>query len=450
MIQELSVAFTMNRRVLFTFLSATIIFLGTLLAIKFAQGYRPGRDGLRETGLLSANSYPTGASVYINGNLTTATDDTLNLTPGEYDIEIRKDGYTAWKKRLKIEKELVTQTNALLLPVAPSLTPLTYTGAQHLTPSTDGQSILFTTASASASKANGIYILDLSDSPLALQKGARQIASYPDEFDTNKLTFLWSPDSSQILMSDGRHNVMLNAGRTNDLESLRDITVNVEQVLSEWDTEVTQKRISALEKFPPEIVKLATNSATHVYLSPDQERIVYTATESATIPETLIPPVQAANSQPQERTLTAGRIYTYDRHEDRNFAIAEATYIVASSPTPSPTPRPRRGQTTQEFEEAVPTSQERVLTRIQSMKESLSGLYTGAPQWLPDSRHLILMNGEGIEIVEYDGTNKTLVYAGPFAHQFLYPWPNGSKLLILTNFHQPASDVLNLYALGLR
>lgn len=104
----------------------TIAFIGTgaFIAIKFANGYRPTKNGIIEgTGLLAANSFPSGAQVYINGKLTTATDDTKNLNPGNYTVEIQKDGYITWKKDLIIEKELVTQTNAVLFPSVVSLTP---------------------------------------------------------------------------------------------------------------------------------------------------------------------------------------------------------------------------------------------------------------------------------------------------------------------------------------
>ena len=56
-----------------------VAFIGTgaFLAIKFANGYRPTKGGIIQgTGLLAANSFPSGAQVYINGKLTTATDDT--------------------------------------------------------------------------------------------------------------------------------------------------------------------------------------------------------------------------------------------------------------------------------------------------------------------------------------------------------------------------------------
>ena len=108
-------------RIFVTVFSLIFIIVGTLFAVQLGKGYRPSRDGLLQpTGLLSANSFPTGAQVFIDGRLVTATNNTMNLEPGEYEVEIRKEGFTSWAKRLNIQKELVTQTNALLFPSAPS------------------------------------------------------------------------------------------------------------------------------------------------------------------------------------------------------------------------------------------------------------------------------------------------------------------------------------------
>ena len=143
---------SVNKRVLYTLLSGITILLGAVVAIQYAKGgYRVTDGGFRNnTGLLAANSFPTGAQVKINGRLVSATDDTLYLEPDTYDVEIVKDGFQPWRKALQIQAELVTQTDALLFPIAPSLSTLTFTGAENLLPSPDGQKILYFTASMSA------------------------------------------------------------------------------------------------------------------------------------------------------------------------------------------------------------------------------------------------------------------------------------------------------------
>lgn len=433
----------MNKRLIITAGTIVLLITGTVIAIRYAQGYRFSRDRfVKSTGLLSANSFPNGASVYVNGNLTTATDATLNLSPGEYEIEIRKEGYFSWKKKLRLEQELVTQTNALLFPTAPGLTPLTFTGAQNLHPSPDGQKILFVTASASAARNNGLYTLDLTDNPLALQKGPRQIARNTNTIDLTKANFLWSPSGDQILLISGTHAYLLDAGRMTDLETARDITVSLEETLTTWKQQLDQRLATGLAKFPKEIQMIASGSATNTFLSPDQERLLYTATADITLAENLIPPVPASNSQPQERKLKTGNTYVYDRREDRNFLV-RSNGVLEASPTPTPKAKTTKPAVTTP---AKPT----IAETIALFQKLYSGLYTNTPQWLPDSKHLIFFDTSIIRISEYDGSNMTQVYAGPLSDHFIYPWPNGSRLLILTNFNQGGEVPVNLYAVSLR
>src|SRR5579872_2180296 len=87
--------------------------LGTIVAILYGKGYQfgfgNGRPEVTGTGLLVATSTPDGAQVLVDGHLTTATNNTINLAPGSYKITIEKDGYFSWEKQLVIQKEVVTK-----------------------------------------------------------------------------------------------------------------------------------------------------------------------------------------------------------------------------------------------------------------------------------------------------------------------------------------------------
>ncbi|MFH2118360.1 MAG: PEGA domain-containing protein, partial [Candidatus Paceibacterota bacterium] len=139
-----------NMGLLYTLVFFVVMVLSAFVAIQYAKGglrFTKNTGFQKETGLLNANSFPTGAEVYVDGELMTATDNTLYLSPGEYSVEIRKEGFSPWKKSLVIKKELVTQTNAQLFPTTPSLSPLTLSGATNITTSPDGQKIIFYTNS---------------------------------------------------------------------------------------------------------------------------------------------------------------------------------------------------------------------------------------------------------------------------------------------------------------
>jgi hypothetical protein len=52
-------------------------------------------------------------------------------------------------------------------------------------------------------------------------------------------------------------------------------------------------------------------------------------------------------------------------------------------------------------------------------------------------------------MIEYDGSNNTTVYAGPFIGDYAIAWPDGSRLVILTDLNN--STILpNLYTISLK
>ncbi|HBU22179.1 TPA: hypothetical protein DEB02_04520 [Candidatus Beckwithbacteria bacterium] len=71
-------------------------------------------------------------------------------------------------------------------------------------------------------------------------------------------------------------------------------------------------------------------------------------------------------------------------------------------------------------------------------------------QCSPDPRHYILVQEGKIVIGEYDGTNQDTVYAGPFSDDFAYPWPNGSRLIILASLNGGSNQPPNLYSINLK
>ena len=443
-----------NKRLLFTSFSATFIIVGTLLAIRFAKGNRPTRNGeVRETGLLVANSFPTGAQVFINGDLSTATDTTLYLDPGEYEVEIRKDGYTPWKKTLTLEKELVTQTNAVLFPTAPSLSSLTFTGVQNTSPAPDGQKLVYFTASASAEEKNGLYVVDLTDNPLSLQRGSRQIAQPSTRINLEKSRFIWSPDSSELIVSDGSRHAILDITRQNNLDTLTLLSsLQLKKTLSTWEEEMYLRERQILTKFPNQIIAMATTSATNVYFSPDQEKLLYTASTSAQLPENIIDQLPATNTQPEQRNLEVGGVYVYDRKEDKNFRVGTIDNL-------SEIPQKKLLAIDLSTKPLDLESSPSAFVELQATNSAMtadifrqyhSALYTGKIQWFPDSSHLIRTTPRQISILEYDGTNETTVYAGQFDPDFVYPWSNGNKLLLWTSFNQLPLTEKNLYAVQLR
>lgn len=441
-----------NPRVIYTLLSALIIILGAFLAIYYAKGnYRMTNNGfVKETGLLAANSFPTGAEVYINGKLVSATDDTLYIEPGDYEIEIIKDGFWPWKKKVLVQKELVTQTNAQLFPIAPSLSPLSFTGVENMTPSPDGQKILYYTASASAQAKNGLYVHELTSNLLSMQRGARQVANDPSGIDLRTAHFIWSPDSTEVMIITPNRELLISVDKNQDLSSLPDISFQRRQILSEWEEEMYIRERQYLSKFPVEVITMATTSARNVYVSPDKKRLVYTATQEFSLPESLLPPVPSPNSQPEERTIQPNGIYVYDREEDKNFRIGTEPEGLADKKLLLATDLANREALTIEASpSAFRTLQATISAQtVRNFNTYHTPLYLHSYQWYPDSKHIVYATENAIQIKSYDNTNDTTVYSGPFANRFVYPWPDGSKLVIVTTFNPETP--LNLYAIELK
>lgn len=76
--------------------------------------------------------------------------------------------------------------------------------------------------------------------------------------------------------------------------------------------------------------------------------------------------------------------------------------------------------------------------------------------WYPDSKHLLILEKESLEaesgkisLIELDGENKMQIFSGTIVSDYLFPYPNGSKVVILTTFN-PESKQYNLYSINLR
>ena len=70
--------------------------------------------------------------------------------------------------------------------------------------------------------------------------------------------------------------------------------------------------------------------------------------------------------------------------------------------------------------------------------------------WLPDSRHIILVDEGTISIGDFDGTNKAVIYAGSFQDDFVFPWLDSSRLVIISSFPTPTASEPNLFGVNLK
>lgn len=398
--------------------SAFIVFSILTLAgfiIAYGRGYRLNfeQKSLSPTGILSANSFPSGASLFLNGKLTSATNTTLSLSPGWYKVRLSKEGYLPWEKEVRIQGEIVTKIEALLIPSNPSLKAITTTGvlAPVLSPNESKIAYLVEdeegTTGGHLKPKSGVWILELKDTPLGGRIPPKQIYASFGKIASSEI--VWSPDEKKILLLKKQ---VLKEKKTSvssvlqisleEEKTPQDVTSTYEEILSEWEKEKREKESLLLANLPPRLSSFFKSSTSFFLFSPDESKILYLASASAEL-QPFLTPIIGANSTPEQRKIEPEKYYLYDTKEDKNFLLFEKKDF----PDPS------------------------------------------LLKWYSDSKHILMIEKDTIYIMDYDGTNKRPVYTGPFEKNLLFPWSSPGKIVILTSFNKP-KGALNFYEIDLR
>ena len=393
-----------QKSILILFSVASFIIISTYLISLIARGYRFSiKDGftVNATGMISAISRPKGASVYIDEKLATATDDTINLTPGVYSLKIHKDGFLPWQKTITIKPETVYQTDIQLFSAVPDLKPLTVTGAINPSSNIDNTKIVYAVASASASKDNGLYIIESNGLPISIIRGIfRQLSPNTATIDWSKFNFTFSPNSREILATNSatKTNYLLNLDTPIDPVNLIDSTDKLEVINQEWQAQTEILITAKLSRLPKDIQSLvSTSSARDIQFSSDENKILYLAQSDGDITKNIITPPPAQSTQNQSRAVKKDNYYVYDLKDDTNFLIG--------------------------------------------YKDSLSN-----PNWLPNSNNIIFVKNKDLIVIDYDGTNQQTLFSSNFDPNSVYPWVDGSKIVILTSAYPSAPA--NLYTIS--
>ncbi|MBI2029184.1 PEGA domain-containing protein [Candidatus Gottesmanbacteria bacterium] len=416
----------------------TFIIGVSLLLIFYGRGYRfnLSQGSFEPKGLLVANSQPNGAQIFVNDKLSSATNTTITLEPSWYNVRMEKEGYSPWQKDVRVQGEVVAKTDAVLFPINPSLSPITVSGVSNPKVSQDTTKIVFSVSKSNNGnedpfEGNGVFILELTDRPLGATRNTRQIAKDSPILSFENATYQWSPTGKQLLALIDDKYYLLDTSILNTAP--QNVTLTLDNVYDSWNEEeeiLKQERLGTLK---PDLAGILNNSATNLIWSPDETKILYQATASATIPQIIKPALIGTNPTGEERNLKPGQIYVYDIKEDKNFFIVDKNGLK-----PSPT--------------TVPTKN--------TQNVSKNNLELGPPaggwnlefplMWFPTSSHLLLAEEGKISVMDYDGLNKVTLYAGPFFDNLIAPWPNGSKIVILTTLNPQPGSKPNLYAINIR
>lgn len=390
-----------------------ILFLIALISlITLGRGYRLNvkQNNLSSTAILVANSTPDGAKVLINDQLKGATDSNIFLSPGKYNVKIQKEGFTSWEKTLSIKGEWVININANLFPQNPSLSPITTLGVAKAISSPTGNKIILLTKNVNSEK-NGIYQLDNNRLPISIINPVKLLAHeslFGLNYDPQVAQIQFSPDEKQILITF-QSSPVISKSYLMDTDSLSekvlDVSQSVDSIKIAWEQQHQLNVNKVLETYKKKLSVVAIDNFNVVAFSPDEKKILYTVKNPVTLPIIISPRLIATNQTQEIRNLIPGELYVYDKTEDKNF-------IVASS-------------LDQESYQNNPYS------------------------WYIDSGHLVVRTDDEIMIVDYDGTNKRTVYAGPLENGFLSV-SNDGKLFILANLNSKNNPFPDVYAVGIR
>lgn len=394
-----------NRHLIISVVVFVGIIVATILVVFYGKGYRfgfgNGQIEFNGTGLLVAKSIPDGAQVFVSEKLETATDNTINLAPDDYKVKIFKEGYFPWEKNITIQNEVVSRAEALLIPTAPKLESITDLGAINPVIDPTLTKIAFKVASQSSLR-NGIYVFDMSKNPLlTLQSSSLQIVDdSSDLFSESEIA--WSPDGKDLMATtsaNGIKNVyLLDTDRTNNPPN--NITSTIVETENLWNRMRINKEKASLESLPNKLRPIVKENFKILSYSPDKNKILYEAKKSTNIPIILNPRIIGSNSTPEQRNIEQEGIYVYDVKEDRNYKMD-------------------------------------------------SGKFQGAYSWFSNSRHIIYVNNNTTRIMEFDGLNDTVVYAGPFVKDYIFPWPDATRIVVLTNLGNSEIES-NLYTISLK
>lgn len=394
-----------KRSLLVIFFVLIFITVTTIGITFFANGYQistKGKISFLATGIISATSKPKDASVYVDDKLLATTDNAINLPPGNYNIKIVKDGYLPWQKNIQVQKEIAYQTNTQLFRSSPDLKPLTVTGAINPAVSPDGSLVVFSVASASAAKTNGLYLIGLSDNVVFLIKNeAKQLSSNLPNLDWSKFTFTFSPNSKQILAHNttNNSNYLIDLSTTTDFKNLYDVTAKLSLIKEDWDLQEQQIIKNNLSLLPTELQQfISTSSAKNTIFNIDNTMVLYLAQIDGNLKKDIISPPPAQSTQTQSRNIQKDNYYIYDLKDDTNFWLGT------------------------------------------------KDLYR--PQWIANSNNLIYIEDQKIQTIEYDHTNQQTLFAGNFEKDAVYPWLDGSKIITLIAPYSNAQE--NLYSITIK
>jgi len=402
----------MSKQFLFTLFSLILIGLIAGGAIFLAKGYRYQSDTgtFSGTGIISVSSLPDQASVYLDGHLTTATDDNItSLPPKNYKVRIVKEGYIPWEKDTEVSAGLVSEIKATLYRSIPTIYPITYSGVDYALLSPDNLKLMYIIPNGlegglAAERKSGIWVWVMaSQGGLGFSGGEvqRQILQ-SNGVDYSKAKYRWSPDSTQLFVDLPDRKLLLEIDRLNDVP--RDITANYQATLTAWDQTESQTRLTKLSQIENASLRKSASDSATLKWSPDETKILYAD----------------SGGNFKVNDLILDKDYQLPKASSYAF-LPDSKHLVM-------------------IERDAGAGSEGAQGRGASPKPSPSGNLTIKEQFA-QSR---------ISIIEIDGQNKAEIYYGSVEPNVVVPWPDNSRLVVISSLPTQTASQPNLYGINLK
>lgn len=291
---------------LISIFSVLFVVGGALVIYYFSRGYRISisERSIRKTGVLTVQTEPSPAELYINGDDIGRTPRSRTLDIGINSISIKKNGYRDWNKQV----EIVEEKSTLLFPflILDEIAPLSVWER-------DGE------VEKSWISDNEAYFIFLIKS----ETGERVLWSYRinspvwnlNPNPTQIMTLTEDQDIDLEISHDGQKAIMTVTQEEQELHYIVDLTTSI-----------------ALENLEPINVPNIAES-THSWSRDNRHIVLESSTEISTIDTTLLPEVEETNLL---LTKTPGINYIWNTDEEGFFYILEdlhteedKTYIYA-------------------------------------------------------------------------------------------------------------------------
>ncbi len=379
-----------------TLLTFVILVGVTTILYLYTSGYRmqkneeKGSIDVEKTGMIGVKSIPDRASVYVDGVLVTATDDTIaSVAPGKHNLKVVKKGFLEWEKDIEVYEQLVTDITAVLVSQSPKLEPLTNTGARA--PSISASLSKLAYFSFDTEKP-GIWVIPLTGVNIGLFRTNPTISVEDTKYTlySEGEEIIWSPDEKNLLVR-GKNDVYYLV----DLDSkTAQTTLKYEDILEEWGDKQKEKREltinNSLTKIPEEIIKVALSD--EAFWAPDEKKFLYTK---------------------QNGNKLEYRVYNFEVP----LPVGEKTESLVMT-TDIDSPQPKISWYTDSFHLIL------VEGDVEKEKKGI------------------------ISLIRIDGSNKAEIYNNTLYSDRAFSTPGGDKIIILTSFK--SGDQTDLYTVSIR